>query len=1510
MNNNTHIIHIYYFIMKKILFLAAMLLGVVSCQRDQEGFDVAVGGEQEAVITLSLPEVTRSMSNTGFDFGDFQNNTDYDLRFILEIHHGDKVVRDVQTSKNGTSATFSVRLVAGREYTFTAWADLVDEDTNTDLYYNTENGLANITLKEWTPMTEARDAYTCTVTEEFNPQTGVTMELKRPFAKVRVVSTDIQKVIDLGIEPTKAVVEYTSDLYTSYNAVLGAVAGTAAPKTHSFNYVDVDSYTDNTGEKTMFTDYILVPKGEGETVIFNIDIKDATGTIKKTEFNSAIPVEVNKLTTLRGAVLTEGGKVSITVDGELGEKETINVVGTASDLQQVINAIEDGEEGNIQLGGDINLSDLLNAGILSTRASANNLPIVIAENKIVTLDLNGFNITAPFVEGSTTNHFYAFDNKGTFIIKDSKGNGKIISRGNYNYGTMTLESGSIVACDGNGGYAVKQCAGEFVMNGGQIITNLEDDNQVDLGGYDATTLRVDNGAKATINGGTINNICDFTVAIDNNGELVINGGTITSIHTTIYSTASVIINNDAVVTCNGLAGVTTHTILTNNTGKVTINGGTFAHTAADQNASGASVINGNVEVNAGKFTGRIENYYGTPVLKGGNYSEKPADKYIDDDYTVVEAENGRWNVVRKADVAKIGEVGYTSLAKAVAAVNDGETITLVANEVFTKNNYYDNGGWKDGLGYAGDKSFTIDLGGNTISQDGYLNDYLLWFKNVGSKANTITIKNGTLDAGTTAYCALCTASSHENKLTVNIENINLVGNNTNGAVAKIRGGSELNVNAGTVITGKNNYVGIEAVGNNTVVNIYDNAEIYQNGTGSYVGAIVGASYNATMNIYGGYGKSAKCGIIVMSTGATINVSGGEWIANNDGTSANDNNAVLVSQNNRYETSWACKSILNVTGGTFKGGYNCYGMGPGVEPDDAQININGGNFNADPANYVTEGYGATEDNGTWSVTKAYEITEEGYTILTAPGMFWFANEVNSGANYFEGKTIKLGADIDLNNAEWTPIGSAYKDHGFMGNFDGNGYSIKNLKMTKIAADSDGYVYGGLFGVTEGVDKDNQNYIKNLTIENVNIDLDGHIVAAAIAYPYYTALENITVKGNVSIKGGDYTSGVLAYTRRCVDAKNISIEANAGSVIEGNITIGGVISDIQTNGGLKANYSNFKAENLTIKGTQSVGGISGIIGAQNLDGAIVKNVTIVSDDIRTGMISGSFDGHSVITNAVVENVTGADYYIGYLYSSTEGDRSSVTINGDKYTYNNGWIINGCKIIADGVILNETGEYIISNTAGMFWFANEVNVNKNAFNGKTVKLANDIDLQNAVWTPVGQTGATTFNGVFDGENYTIFNLNVNSEAQTGAHYSSGLFGWVESHTAGHGHLKNVKINGATINGHHNCGALVGYITQETALVENCHVTGATVTCTKANDDADGDKAGALIGNATVATPVKDCTATNSTVSAGRDAGQVIGAGKEANVTGCSATNVAVSANETSTGKNIRNEVIGRLL
>ena len=268
------------------------------------------------------------------------------------------------------------------------------------------------------------------------------------------------------------------------------------------------------------------------------------------------------------------------------------------------------------------------------------------------------------------------------------------------------------------------------------------------------------------------------------------------------------------------------------------------------------------------------------------------------------------------------------------------------------------------------------------------------------------------------------------------------------------------------------------------------------------------------------------------------------------------------------------------------------------------------------------------------------------VETAEALTNLAEMINNGTDFFEGKTITLYADIDLKDVEWTPIGSATAEHGFMGNFDGNGYVIKNLNMPNVTPDSDGYSYAGFFGVTEGT-AGKENYIKNLVIENVTIETTGAIAAAAIAYPYYTTLENITVKGDVNIKGGDYTSGVLAYTRRCVNAKNIEIVANEGSSIEGRNTVGGVISDIQTNGGLTANYSNFKASGLAISGDQCVGGISGIISGQTLYGATVENVSLSCGDHRVGIVAGAKGTIAAVENVTYNNVTGATDIIGPAY-----------------------------------------------------------------------------------------------------------------------------------------------------------------------------------------------------------------------------------------------------------------------
>ena len=260
------------------------------------------------------------------------------------------------------------------------------------------------------------------------------------------------------------------------------------------------------------------------------------------------------------------------------------------------------------------------------------------------------------------------------------------------------------------------------------------------------------------------------------------------------------------------------------------------------------------------------------------------------------------------------------------------------------------------------------------------------------------------------------------------------------------------------------------------------------------------------------------------------------------------------------------------------------------------------------------------------------------------------------------------------------------------------------------------------------------------------------------------------------------------------------------------------------------------------------------------------------------------------------------------------TTCTLNGEAIQEFNCQAIEGVTdakevVKVDGVAL-VNGEYHISNANGMFWFANEVNKNGNTFSGKSVKLTADIDLDDRAWTPVGQTGATQFKGTFNGQEYTISNLNIDATSQTGKNYSTGIFGWLNA-----ANVKNINVVGATVKGNHNVGVIAGYLETAGCTIENCHVSGATVECHHANGDACGDKAGVIVGHAgNAGVVVKDCTASESTVSAGRDAGQVVGAALEANVTGCSATNVTVTALDGCTdgnaGGNIRNEVIGRLL
>ena len=500
--------------MKKFFALLALVLGVVSCQT--EGFDVNVGGEQDVNITVSLPEGTRANSALGA-FGGNVNFDLYDVRFQCEVHYNDQVkVLPVQISDNGTTATFPVRLIANRNYTFVVWADLVLEDSTDDLHYNTENGLTNITLNDtWVAMDETRDAFTCAEVCTFERGTSIDLKLTRPFAKLRVVTTDMEEL--MGIKPTWAKVEYATPYYTSFNAYDQKPYDLSlSGKTHS-ELFDIVSYDESGASKTLFTDYFFAINPEAgqapETVAFTMEVFDENGaTIDEPKvFNTSIPVKRNYVTTIKGNILTYADDFTVTIDDafenaddKIDDAPYYQVAVTnGADL---LKAIAEGREiialnHIIVTEADKNFEEAV-----ATRSNSS------AKNPV--LNLNGFKVT--FVNDNTDEPLITVAEGSSLTIVDEEGTGAIVLKGDgtaiVNNGTLNIEGGSVDVSNGNGTVIVNN--GEANIEGATLNEGaVENNGTTNVNGGEVADGAIENSENAIV-GTYVYNAEELEVAIN------------------------------------------------------------------------------------------------------------------------------------------------------------------------------------------------------------------------------------------------------------------------------------------------------------------------------------------------------------------------------------------------------------------------------------------------------------------------------------------------------------------------------------------------------------------------------------------------------------------------------------------------------------------------------------------------------------------------------------------------------------------------------------------------------------------------------------------------------------------------------------------------------------------------------------------------------------------------------------------------------------------------------------
>lgn len=254
----------------------------------------------------------------------------------------------------------------------------------------------------------------------------------------------------------------------------------------------------------------------------------------------------------------------------------------------------------------------------------------------------------------------------------------------------------------------------------------------------------------------------------------------------------------------------------------------------------------------------------------------------------------------------------------------------------------------------------------------------------------------------------------------------------------------------------------------------------------------------------------------------------------------------------------------------------------------------------------------------------------YTIYTADELAGFAELVNTGTTQFYNTVIYLGADIDLENQEWTPInpwmGDVYTNFG--GVFDGQGHTISNLTISNQTLE-----YTGFFGwFSTG------STICNLTLSNVNVSGTGDVGSFIGYLDYYpdmiSRVTNCSVIGGTVLYSGeeDYpgsVGGLIGSTRYGCDISYCYAEV---TVEGGTSNVGGIVGFVggTESDGYIGNLTSCSA-NCTLIGYSSVGGLAGSVVRANITNCFVNSL-IKSHSLSTsGGLVGSSNQDTNIINS---------------------------------------------------------------------------------------------------------------------------------------------------------------------------------------------------------------------------------------------------------------------------------------
>jgi hypothetical protein len=297
---------------------------------------------------------------------------------------------------------------------------------------------------------------------------------------------------------------------------------------------------------------------------------------------------------------------------------------------------------------------------------------------------------------------------------------------------------------------------------------------------------------------------------------------------------------------------------------------------------------------------------------------------------------------------------------------------------------------------------------------------------------------------------------------------------------------------------------------------------------------------------------------------------------------------------------------------------------------------------------------TEAEGGWVYQETIndDIADvEVFDIYTEYQLAWIISLVNGenhqSGNDFSGKTVKIHADIDMDESIWVPIGT--NNIHFKGTFEGNGHVITGIHSILANTNT------GMFGVTE-----------NATIQDVvaQVTFDGNSInkGTFIGTMIGGKLANVEAAGTLVGKSNTVNMGGLVGLATSKNATatpiihsgfsvNTIYAENASTVVGGLVGSLGDVETIENEGQTVTNkyYANLynSYANATL-GTSNVATKVGSLVGINHEGCTVENCYVVNP----------------INNAAVFAYTN-DGTVNYCYAANGTSTSALFVDGTNTT-----------------------------------------------------------------------------------------------------------------------------------------------------------------------------------------------------------------------------------------------------